>query len=54
MRKNESIQIFEDKQVRTAWDSEQEKWYISIVDVVAVLTESIDPNAYLAKAETKA
>jgi hypothetical protein len=49
MRKEEAIQIFEDKQVRTAWDAEQEKWYIAIVDVVAVLTESIDPNAYWRK-----
>lgn len=49
MHKEEAIQIFEDKQVRTAWDAEQEKWYIAIVDVVAVLTESIDPNAYWRK-----
>ena len=41
--------IFEDKKVRTLWDAEQEKWYLSIVDVIAVLTESIDPNAYWRK-----
>ena len=45
MSKKDSIQLFEDKQVRTAWDAEQEKWYMAIVNVVAVLTESIDPNA---------
>ena len=38
-----NIQLFEEKQVRTVWDDEQEKWYISIVDVIAILTES--PNA---------
>ena len=36
------MQLFEEHRVRTAWDSEQEKWYFSIVDVVAVLTESTD------------
>ncbi len=49
MSKEAAIKIFEDKQVRTIWDAEQEKWYISIIDVVAVLTESIDPNAYWRK-----
>jgi hypothetical protein len=49
MSKKEAIQLFEDKQVRTAWDAEQEKWYISIVDVIAALTESVDPNAYWRK-----
>ena len=40
------IQLFEDKQVRTLWDAEQEKWFVSIVDVVAVLTESPNPRKY--------
>ncbi len=43
------IKIFEEKKVRTLWNEEQEKWYLSIVDVIAVLTESIDPNAYWRK-----
>lgn len=43
MEKQDEIKIFEDKQVRTIWDAEQEKWYISIVDVIAVLT---DQSAY--------
>jgi len=43
------LQNFNDKPVRTAWSDEQNKWYFSIVDVVAVLTESIDPNAYWRK-----
>ena len=42
MIKKESLQLFEEHKVRTAWDSEQEKWYFSIVDVVAVLTDSAD------------
>lgn len=49
MSKKEAIQIFEEKQVRSVWDAEQEKWYISIVDVIAVLTDSVDPNAYWRK-----
>ena len=47
--KNDAIKIFEDKIVRTVWDSEKEKWYISIVDVVKVLTDSVDPTAYWRK-----
>ncbi len=39
MSEREAIQVFEDKQVRTIWDSVQEKWYVSIVDVIAILTE---------------
>lgn len=49
MNRKEAIQLFEDKQIRTLWDAEQEKWYVSIVDVIAVLTDSIDPNAYWRK-----
>ena len=40
MTKRESLQLFEERKVRTAWDSNEEKWYFSIVDVVAVLTDS--------------
>ena len=39
MDENNTIQLFEDQAIRTAWDEEQEEWYFSIVDVVAVLTE---------------
>jgi len=42
MTKKESLKLFEDKKIRTVWDNEQEKWYFSIVDVVAVLTDSVD------------
>ncbi|MBP3521465.1 MAG: Bro-N domain-containing protein [Oscillospiraceae bacterium] len=49
MEKKDQIQLFEDKRVRTAWDEEKEEWYFSVVDVVAVLTDSVDPNAYWRK-----
>ena len=42
MTKKQAIQLFEEKKVRTVWDDEQEKWYFSIVDTVAVLTNSVD------------
>lgn len=42
MEKQDEIKVFEDKQVRSVWDAEQEKWYISIVDAIAVLTDQID------------
>lgn len=45
----ESIKIFEEKKVRTLWDNENEQWYISIIDVIEVLTQSINPNAYWRK-----
>jgi len=46
MEKQDKIQIFNDKKIRTIWDEEQEKWYFSIVDVLAVLTESENPQTY--------
>ncbi len=46
---NDKLQLFEDQPIRTAWDNESEEWYFSIVDVVRVLTESKDPNAYWRK-----
>ena len=44
-----SIQLFGNRQIRTQWDAEREKWYFSIVDIVAVLTESADVAAYWRK-----
>jgi hypothetical protein len=46
MTKETAIKLFEDKKVRTVWDAEQEQWYISIVDVVGILTGSPNPNNY--------
>ena len=46
---NDELQPFEDKKIRTAWDEEKEEWYFSVVDVVAVLTDSVNPTDYLKK-----
>jgi len=46
---NDNIKIFEQKEVRTVWDEDAEKWFISVVDVIAVLTESVNPTAYWRK-----
>ena len=43
------IQKFEERSIRTAWDEEREEWYFSVVDVIAVLTESTNPTDYLKK-----
>ena len=49
MTKNDSIKVFNEKQIRSQWDEIQEKWFFSIVDVVGVLSESIEPLAYWRK-----
>jgi hypothetical protein len=46
MTKKEAVKLFEEKKVRTVWGEEQEKWYFSVVDVVAILTDSPNPQAY--------
>lgn len=43
------IKVFESRQIRTLWNAEEEEWYFSVVDIVAVLTDSKDPNAYWRK-----
>ena len=53
MKKENEIKIFEDKKVRTLWDAEQEKWYLSIVDVIAILTESPNPRKYWSVLKTR-
>ena len=49
MTKETAIKLFNEKQIRTHWDEEQEKWFFSIVDVVGVLSDSVDPQAYWRK-----
>lgn len=49
MDRNNSIQLFEDRKIRTAWDEEQEEWYFSVQDVIAVLAKSSDPKQYIKK-----
>lgn len=53
MTKKEAIQLFEERKVRTVWDDKQEKWYFSIVDVVAVLTDSTNPRKYWSVLKTR-
>ena len=49
MTKQESLRIFDERNIRSLWDDEQEEWYFSIIDVVAVLTDSINPTGYWRK-----
>ncbi len=49
MTTKQEIQLFESKKVRTVWDSETEQWYFSVVDVVEVLTDSVNPTDYIKK-----
>ena len=49
MTKKETLKLFEERKVRTVWADEKEKWYFSIVDVVSVLTDSVDATAYWRK-----
>ena len=49
MTKQQALKLFEERRVRTVWADEQDKWYFSIVDVVAVLTDSVDSMAYWRK-----
>lgn len=53
MTKVNAIQIFEEKKVRTVWDSDQEKWLVSIIDVIEVLTESDRPRKYWSDLKVK-
>lgn len=46
MTQKQHIQLFEEKRVRTVWDDQAEKWYFSVVDVCAVLTDSENPQTY--------
>ena len=53
MKQQDAIQLFENKKVRTIWDAEQEKWFISIIDVIEVLTESDRPRKYWSDLKSK-
>ena len=41
-----ALKVFEDKKVRTSWNDTEEKWYFSVVDVIGILTESVDVQSY--------
>ena len=49
MTKKNQIQIFNDRKVRTVWDSDTEEWYFAVIDVVGILMDSVDPGAYWRK-----
>ncbi|MHC1706101.1 MAG: Bro-N domain-containing protein [Bacteroidales bacterium] len=53
MKKETAIKLFQEKQIRTHWDDDQEKWYFSIVDVVGVLTASPNPRKYWSVLKTR-
>lgn len=52
-KENNSVQSFENKTIRTAWNEEQEEWYFSVTDVVAALTDSADPKQYIKKMRSR-
>ncbi len=49
MEKDDSIKLFEDKKIRSAWNEEEEEWYFSVVDVIEILTDSANSTDYLKK-----
>lgn len=53
MKKEESIKIFEEKKVRTVWDADNEKWYLSIIDVIEILTGTDRPKKYWSDLKAK-
>ena len=53
MTKQEAIKVFEEKKVRTVWDSNKEEWYFSIIDVIAVLTDSPNTRKYWSVLKTR-
>ena len=46
MKKETAIKLFESKKIRVHWDNDSEKWFFSIIDVIAILTESENPGNY--------
>ena len=53
MTQDTAIKLFNDKQIRTLWDNDQEKWFFSIVDVIGILTESPNPRKYWSVLKTR-
>ena len=53
MKQQNAIQLFEGKKVRSIWDDEQEKWYISIIDIIQILTESPNARKYWSVLKTR-
>ncbi|HEX7584280.1 MAG TPA: hypothetical protein VF373_06290, partial [Prolixibacteraceae bacterium] len=53
MATKNALKLFEDKKVRTIWNNDQEKWYLSIIDVVEILTDSPNPRKYWSVLKTR-
>lgn len=53
MNKDDKIKLFQQNSVRTHWDAEQEKWFFSIIDVIAILTDSERPRKYWSDLKSK-
>lgn len=53
MTRENAIRLFQDHRVRVLWDDKQEKWYFSIVDIIAILTESPNPRKYWSVLKTR-
>ena len=53
MKKETAIKLFEQKKIRTYWNSTKEKWYFSIIDVIEILTETPRPRKYWSALKTK-
>ncbi len=53
MKENTKIKIFEQKQIRSTWDDNEEKWYFSVIDIISILTESDRPRKYWNDLKTK-
>ncbi len=53
MKKENSIKLFDSKKIRVLWDNNNEKWYFSIIDIIEVLTESINPRKYWSVLKTR-
>ncbi len=53
MTKKQALQLFEAKKVRSVWDDEKQEWYFSVVDVVEILTDSVDPKQYVKRMKSR-
>ena len=53
MTRKDALKLFEDKKVRTVWDGEQEKWFLSIIDVIEILTDSPNARKYWSVLKTR-
>ena len=53
MTKETAIRLFQDQRVRVEWGDDQEKWYFSIIDIIAILTESVNPRKYWSVLKTR-